>query len=170
MAIVKQLDKRSGITYVYESTSYWDKEKKQPRSKRTLVGKIDEETGEKVQEEFEYVSKEIPKDVLEEIKNLTSDVTKFKKALIDAIWGADYFDEDEAEEEPKIEEKPSEEKVEKARNITALLKKISEDDSAFDGVVELFSKIETLAQKHGGNYDYALKAINDRLRLKKKEE
>jgi hypothetical protein len=109
------------------------------------------------------------KDVLEEIKNLTSDVTKFKKALIDAIWGADYFDEDEAEEEPKIEEKPSEEKVEKARNITALLKKISEDDSAFDGVVELFSKIETLAQKHGGNYDYALKAINDRLRLKKKE-
>jgi hypothetical protein len=107
---------------------------------------------------------------LEEIKNLTSDVTKFKKALIDAIWGADYFDEDEAEEEPKIEEKPSEEKVEKARNITALLKKISEDDSAFDGVVELFSKIETLAQKHGGNYDYALKAINDRLRLKKKEE
>ena len=51
-----------------------------------------------------------------------------------------------------------------------MLKKISEDDSAFDGVVELFSKIETLAQKHGGNYDYALKAINDRLRLKKKEE
>ena len=79
-------------------------------------------------------------------------------------------DEDETEEELKIEEKPSEEKVEKAKNITALLKKISEDDSAFNGVVELFSKIETLAQKHGGNYDYALKAINDRLRLKKKED
>ena len=77
---------------------------------------------------------------------------------------------DETEEELKIEEKPSEEKVEKAKNITALLKKISEDDSAFNGVVELFSKIETLAQKHGGNYDYALKAINDRLRLKKKED
>ena len=30
MAIVKQLDKRSGITYVYESASYWDKEKQQP--------------------------------------------------------------------------------------------------------------------------------------------
>ena len=30
MAIIKQLDKRSGITYVYESTSYWDKEKQQP--------------------------------------------------------------------------------------------------------------------------------------------
>ena len=46
MSIVKHKDKRSGVTYVYESESYWDKEKKQPRSKRTLIGKIDEETGE----------------------------------------------------------------------------------------------------------------------------
>lgn len=46
MAIIKQLDKRSGITYVYESTSYWDKEKQQPRSRRKLIGKIDPETGE----------------------------------------------------------------------------------------------------------------------------
>lgn len=45
MAIIKQLDKRSGITYVYESTSYWDKEKKQPRSKRTLIGRLDSDTG-----------------------------------------------------------------------------------------------------------------------------
>ncbi len=45
MARVKQLDKRSGITYVYDSISYWDKEKKQPRSKRTLIGKLDPETG-----------------------------------------------------------------------------------------------------------------------------
>ena len=45
MATVKQLDKRSGITYVYESVSYWDKEKKQPRSKRTLIGRLDPATG-----------------------------------------------------------------------------------------------------------------------------
>ena len=48
MAVVKQLDKRSGITYVYESTSYWDKEKQQPRSKRTLIGRLDPTTGEVV--------------------------------------------------------------------------------------------------------------------------
>lgn len=48
MAIIKQLDKRSGITYVYESVSYWDKEKKQPRSKRTLIGRLDPDTGEVV--------------------------------------------------------------------------------------------------------------------------
>ena len=45
MAQVNQLDKRSDITYVYESVSYWDKEKKQPRSKRTLIGRLDPETG-----------------------------------------------------------------------------------------------------------------------------
>ena len=46
MAMVRQLDKRSGITYVYESVSYWDREKKQPRSKRTLIGRLDPATGE----------------------------------------------------------------------------------------------------------------------------
>ena len=35
-----------GVTYVYESKSYWDKEKKQPRSRRKLIGKRDPETGE----------------------------------------------------------------------------------------------------------------------------
>ena len=45
-SIIKSLDKRTGITYVYESTSYWDKEKKQPRSKRVLIGKLDPKTGE----------------------------------------------------------------------------------------------------------------------------
>ena len=48
MSIVKHTDKRSGVTYVYESESYWDKEKKQPRNRRKLIGKIDPETGEVV--------------------------------------------------------------------------------------------------------------------------
>lgn len=45
-AIVYQTDKRSGITYAYRSVSYWDKEKKQSRAKRTLIGRVDKETGE----------------------------------------------------------------------------------------------------------------------------
>ena len=45
MAIIKQFDKRTGITYVYESKSYYDKEKKCSRAKRTLIGKLDPETG-----------------------------------------------------------------------------------------------------------------------------
>lgn len=46
MAIVKQKDKRSGITYVYESKSVWDKDKKQSRSTRRLIGRLNEKTGE----------------------------------------------------------------------------------------------------------------------------
>lgn len=46
MAIIKKYNKQNGTTYVYESVSYWDKEKKQPRSKRKLIGKIDDATGE----------------------------------------------------------------------------------------------------------------------------
>ena len=46
MAIIKQHDKRSGITYVYESRSYWDPEKKMTRAKRKLIGKVDPDTGE----------------------------------------------------------------------------------------------------------------------------
>ncbi len=46
VAIVHQKDKRSGITYAYRSESYWDKEKKQSRARRTLIGRVDEITGE----------------------------------------------------------------------------------------------------------------------------
>lgn len=46
MSLVKNKDKRTGITYVYESESYWDKEKQQPRSRRHLIGRLDETTGE----------------------------------------------------------------------------------------------------------------------------
>ena len=152
--------KTQTIAYIKRTAQEATSDKAKTNLKNKLSNRLE---GKEVVIRDIYIEK---KDILEEIKNLTSDVTKFKKALIDAIWGAEY----ETEEESKIEEKPSEEKVEKAKNITVLLKKISEDDSAFNGVVELFSKIETLAQKHGSNYDYALKAINDRLRLKKKED
>jgi len=46
MAIVYQHDKRSGLTYAYESHSYWDKEKKITRANRRLIGRVDSETGE----------------------------------------------------------------------------------------------------------------------------
>ena len=46
MAIIYQHDKRSNITYAYESHSYWDKKKKMSRAKRTLIGRVDPKTGE----------------------------------------------------------------------------------------------------------------------------
>ena len=46
MAIVYQYDKRHNVTYAYWSESYYDKDKKQSRSKRTLLGKVDPVTHE----------------------------------------------------------------------------------------------------------------------------
>lgn len=46
MAQVRQYHKDTDTTYVYESESYWDPEKKQSRSRRRLIGKVDPATGE----------------------------------------------------------------------------------------------------------------------------
>ena len=43
-AIVYQTNKKTGITYAYESISYWDKEKQQSRAKRKCIGRVDPET------------------------------------------------------------------------------------------------------------------------------
>lgn len=48
MAIIKQYHKDTDTTYVYESISYWDADKRQSRSKRKLLGKLDPETGETI--------------------------------------------------------------------------------------------------------------------------
>ena len=44
--IVYQTNKKTGVKYAYESISYWDPDKKQPRSRRKYIGKVDPETGE----------------------------------------------------------------------------------------------------------------------------
>ena len=43
---LNHVNKKTGITYVYESVSYWDKGKKQSRNKQTCIGKLDPITGE----------------------------------------------------------------------------------------------------------------------------
>ena len=48
--VVYQVNKKTGIKYAYESISYWDKEKQQPRSKRKYLGRVDPDTGEIIRE------------------------------------------------------------------------------------------------------------------------
>ena len=43
-AIVFQTNKKTGVTYAYESVSYWDKEKQQSRAKRKCIGRVDPDT------------------------------------------------------------------------------------------------------------------------------
>ncbi|SFH00886.1 IS1634 family transposase [Sporolactobacillus nakayamae] len=45
MSLVHLKNKKNGITYVYESEGYWDKEKKQTRNRRKCIGKLDPVTG-----------------------------------------------------------------------------------------------------------------------------
>ena len=44
-AIVYQTNRKTGITYAYESHSYWDREKQQSRAKRKCIGKVDPASG-----------------------------------------------------------------------------------------------------------------------------
>ena len=95
MAIIKQFDKRSGITYVYDSKSYYDKEKKCSRAKRTLIGKIDPDTGEMIptdgrnkgaKSKSNSVSPEIDKDIRiqeleDENRQLKLQISALKKEL-----------------------------------------------------------------------------------------
>ena len=95
MAIIKQFDKRSGITYVYDSKSYYDKEKKCSRAKRTLIGKLDPETGEIIPTDGRNkgalskkppISPEIDKDsrireLEEEVRQLKLQISALQKEL-----------------------------------------------------------------------------------------
>ena len=46
MSIVLQFDPRANVTYAYHNEITWDKESKRSKSKRTLIGKLDTESGE----------------------------------------------------------------------------------------------------------------------------
>lgn len=43
MAIVYQMNKKSGTRYAYESTSVWDPQRKQARNTRKYLGKVGED-------------------------------------------------------------------------------------------------------------------------------
>ena len=56
----KLRDKRTGITYAYETQYYWDKEKQQSRAKRVCVGKVDPVTNEIIPTRGRSKKKETP--------------------------------------------------------------------------------------------------------------
>ena len=68
-AIVYQINRKTGVTYAYESISFWDKDKQQSRAKRRCIGRIDPETkeiGSGVYSDYrflvhkEFTSKDLP--------------------------------------------------------------------------------------------------------------
>ena len=88
MGIIKQYDKRTGITYVYESKAYWDKEKHMSRAKRTLIGKMDPETGEIVPTDGRHRKVKDSADEEPDYKKLYEKLLKkyeSQKVLIDSL-------------------------------------------------------------------------------------
>ncbi|MEF9878763.1 MAG: hypothetical protein RR975_04990 [Clostridia bacterium] len=80
MANVFVKNKKNGVTYVYQSESYWDKEKKQSRSKRVCIGKLDENS--------EFVSSKRFEKPLPVISQSADAVTKEAKRR---FYGATYL-------------------------------------------------------------------------------
>ena len=79
-AIIHQKDKRSGITYAYESVSYWDKDKRQSRCKRKLIGRVDKD------------GNIIPTDGRgHRRKELSKDVTQTDTITSRSFYGATYL-------------------------------------------------------------------------------
>lgn len=81
MAIIKQTNKKTGVTYVYDSHSYWDKEKKQHRSDRKLIGKIDPETGEIVPTRKKKENPETDEESSTKIKALEAQIARKDEEL-----------------------------------------------------------------------------------------
>ena len=94
MAIVKQTDKRSGITYAYETQYYWDKEKKQSRCKRVCVGKVDPDTGAIVPTRGRAKKGESKTSKSDSVKKASKSFTESKRLY----YGATYLLESFADE------------------------------------------------------------------------
>jgi transposase len=82
---VYQKNKKTGITYVYDNKPYWDKEKQQSRTKRTLIGKLDPDTGEIVPTR-NYKSNKKPEPVVPAKPGPVS-ITKIRRSF----YGATYL-------------------------------------------------------------------------------
>ena len=91
-SIVKSLDRRTGIIYVYSSESYWDKEKKSPRNRRKLIGKIDPETGEMVptsgtrRKAMERKAEEAKTRLINDIHGLEEDKSALLSSSINKVY------------------------------------------------------------------------------------
>jgi len=89
-SIVYQKNKKTGIIYAYESTSYRDPVTKKPKSKRTYIGRVDPDTNmiiPKAEEGKRNRSKSagdfeiLPSDVLHELNNQKEQIKKLQDQI-----------------------------------------------------------------------------------------
>ena len=78
---------RNGVKYAYESVSYWNAEKKAPRSKRRYLGKVDPESGEIVRARGQKKEEEANTDSREEVIGQLREQLKEQEARIRDLQG-----------------------------------------------------------------------------------
>ena len=78
---------RNGVKYAYESVSYWNAEKKAPRSKRRYLGKVDPETGQIVRVRGQKKEDETNTDSREEVILQLREQLNEKEARIRELQG-----------------------------------------------------------------------------------
>jgi transposase len=88
MGIIYQTNKKTGITYAYESKSYWDKVKQQARSKRKLLGKVDPKTGVIVPTRNYKKTQKVKQNIL---KPGPSPITKYQRSFYGAAYLLDQI-------------------------------------------------------------------------------
>lgn len=88
-AIVYQTDKKTIVTYAYESIAYWDKEKKQSRAKRKCTGKVDPKT----QKIIPTRKRQLP-EVSQNLKPGPVLITRTKRSFYGATYLFDRIGED----------------------------------------------------------------------------
>lgn len=76
---------RNGVKYAYESVSYWNTEKKAPRSKRKYLGKVDPVTGEIVRARGQKKEGEKAADSQEEVIRQLQEQLREREARITAL-------------------------------------------------------------------------------------
>ena len=93
MAIVKQKNKKTGLTYAYESHSYRDPITHQPKSKRRLIGRVDDATGEIIPTRTrrrnddtdpgqDTVAESVPMDILREKDAIITELRQENRRLL----------------------------------------------------------------------------------------
>ena len=115
--IVYQVDKKTGVKYAYESISYWDKEKKQPRSKRKYLGRVDPETGEIISSRRQ--------------KNHTADSTQDQAAVYEPALAQLRKELSEKESQIELLQKELDLLTSKYKSVEKLLIKITSLTAAF---------------------------------------
>ena len=84
--IVKAYDKRTGNTYLYESVSRWDPDKKRPSPQRRCIGKLDPVTGAIIPNGKRGRPKKLKPDANESLDGgtISKDIAALQRQLSDA--------------------------------------------------------------------------------------